>query len=46
MNAYLLGMIMVGKILDAALARSEMDEKDRKDFTSTSTSFELPHRLH
>jgi hypothetical protein len=25
-------MIMVGKILDAALARSEMDAKDRRDF--------------
>jgi hypothetical protein len=32
LNAYLLGMIMVGKILDAALARSEMDAKDRRDF--------------
>ncbi len=32
MNAYLLGMIVVGKILDAALKRSEMPAEDRKDF--------------
>lgn len=32
LNAYLLGMIMVGKILDAALARSAMNPEDRKDF--------------
>ncbi len=32
LNAYLLGMIMVGKILDAALKRGDMDPKDRKDF--------------
>lgn len=31
-NAYLLGMIMVGKILDGALKRGELPEKDRKDF--------------
>jgi len=31
-NANLLGMILVGKILNAALARADMDEKDRKDF--------------
>ncbi len=32
LNAYLLGMIMVGKILDGALKRGDMDPKDRKDF--------------
>ncbi len=32
LNAYLLGMIMVGKILDAALARSELPPEERKDF--------------
>ncbi len=32
LNAYLLGMIVVGKILDAALKRSEMRAEDRKDF--------------
>lgn len=32
LNAYLLGMIMVGKILDGALKRGDMDAKDRKDF--------------
>ncbi|MDP3794238.1 MAG: type IV secretion system DNA-binding domain-containing protein, partial [Candidatus Uhrbacteria bacterium] len=32
LNAYLLGMIIVGKILDGALARGDMDPKDRKDF--------------
>ncbi len=31
-NANLLGMIMVGKILDGALKRGDMPEKDRKDF--------------
>ncbi len=32
MNAYLLGMIIVGKILMAALSRTDMDKNDRKDF--------------
>ncbi len=32
MNAYLLGMIMVGKILDGALKRGDMRPEDRKDF--------------
>ncbi len=32
LNAYLLGMIMVGKILDGALKRGDMEAKDRKDF--------------
>ncbi len=32
LNAYLLGMIMVGKILNAALARGDMKAEDRKDF--------------
>ncbi len=32
LNAYLLGMIMVGKILDGALKRGDMDPKERKDF--------------
>ncbi|MDA3802916.1 MAG: type IV secretion system DNA-binding domain-containing protein [Patescibacteria group bacterium] len=32
MNAYLLGMIMVGKILIAALSRTDMKPEDRKDF--------------
>lgn len=32
LNAYLLGMIVVGKILDAALKRGEMPAEDRKDF--------------
>lgn len=32
LNAYLLGMIMVGKILNAALARGDMKSEDRKDF--------------
>lgn len=31
-NANLLGLIMVGKILMAALGRVDMDKKDRKDF--------------
>lgn len=32
MNAYLLGMIMVGKILMASLSRADMKGSDRKDF--------------
>lgn len=32
LNAYLLGMIMVGKILNAALARGDLAPKDRHDF--------------
>ncbi len=32
MNAYLLGMIVVGKILMAALSRADMPSEDRKDF--------------
>lgn len=32
MNAYLLGMIMVGKILDGALKRGDMEASQRKDF--------------
>ncbi len=32
MNAYLLGMILVGKILIAALSRADMKSADRKDF--------------
>lgn len=32
MNAYLLGMIIVGKILMAALSRADMAANDRKDF--------------
>ncbi len=31
-NAYLLGMIIVGKILMAALSRTDMPAEDRKDF--------------
>lgn len=31
-NSHLLGMVMVGKILMAALARTDIPEKDRKDF--------------
>jgi len=31
-NAYLLGMIIVGKILMSALSRGDMPEKERKDF--------------
>jgi len=31
-NSYLLGMIIVGKILMAALSRVDIPEKDRKDF--------------
>lgn len=32
MNAYLLGMIVVGKILMAALSRTDMPSEERKDF--------------
>jgi hypothetical protein len=32
MNAYLLGLIIVGKILMSALSRSDMPEEKRKDF--------------
>lgn len=32
MNAYLLGMILVGKILMAALSRTDMPSESRKDF--------------
>lgn len=32
LNAYLIGMVLVGKILMAALARTDMEAKDRKDF--------------
>lgn len=32
MNAYLLGLILVGKILMSALSRTDMKEQDRKDF--------------
>ena len=32
MNAYLLGMIMVGKILMAALSRADLPQEQRKDF--------------
>jgi len=32
MNAYLLGMIIVGKILMAALSRTDMPSEERKDF--------------
>ncbi len=32
MNAQLLGMIMVSKIYNGAMARAKMDKKDRKDF--------------
>lgn len=32
MNAYLLGMILVGKILMAALSRTDMPQEARKDF--------------
>ncbi|MBU1132527.1 type IV secretion system DNA-binding domain-containing protein [Patescibacteria group bacterium] len=31
-NAYLLGMILIGKLLMAALARGDMPEDERKDF--------------
>lgn len=32
MNSYLLGMVIVGKLLMSALSRADMPEKDRKDF--------------
>lgn len=32
MNAYLLGMILVGKMLMAALSRTDISEEERKDF--------------
>lgn len=32
LNAYLIGMVLVGKILGAALARGDMDPSARKDF--------------
>lgn len=32
MNAYLIGMVLVGKILMASLARGDMDAAERKDF--------------
>jgi hypothetical protein len=32
LNAYLLGMVFVGKILNAALERADMSPADRKDF--------------
>ena len=32
MNAYLLGMILVGKILMSALSRTDIPEEERKDF--------------
>ncbi len=32
LNAYLIGMVLVGKILMAALARGDMEAADRKDF--------------
>src|SRR3989344_1471954 len=32
LNAYLVGMVLVGKILMAALARGDMKAEDRKDF--------------
>ena len=32
LNAYLLGMIIIGKILMSALARGDMPEEERKDF--------------
>lgn len=31
-NAYLLGMIVIGKLLMAALARADVDEEERSDF--------------
>ena len=31
-NSYLLGMVIVGKLLMAALSRVDVEEKDRKDF--------------
>ncbi len=32
LNAYLLGMVLVGKITMAAFSRQDMEKKDRKDF--------------
>ena len=32
LNAYLIGMVLVGKILMAALSRTDMNSADRKDF--------------
>src|SRR3989344_5315294 len=32
LNAYLIGMVLVGKILMAALSRTDMDPSERKDF--------------
>ncbi|MBI4458031.1 type IV secretion system DNA-binding domain-containing protein [Candidatus Uhrbacteria bacterium] len=32
LNAYLLGMVLVGKILMASLSRTDMDPKNRRDF--------------
>ncbi|MFZ2804018.1 MAG: type IV secretion system DNA-binding domain-containing protein [Patescibacteria group bacterium] len=32
LNAYLIGMVLVGKILMAALSRADMNSADRKDF--------------
>ncbi len=32
MNAFLLGLILVGKVLMSALSRTDMPEKERKDF--------------
>lgn len=32
LNAYLIGMVLVGKILMASLARGDLEAKDRKDF--------------
>lgn len=32
MNSYLLGMVIVGKLLMAALSRADIPEKERKDF--------------
>ena len=32
LNAYLLGMVMVGKILISAMSRADMPEEERKDF--------------
>ncbi len=32
LNAYLIGMVLVGKILMAALSRSDMDREERQDF--------------
>lgn len=32
MNAFLLGLVIIGQILQAALSRADIDEKQRKDF--------------